>query len=95
MTKYPSCTLFSFAPELVFSITLTSTSTLTVQLTAQTYASALYVRTSCTGSSDLDCTVAGGPQTLVLPSLGPGTYYIVVDGDSSAEGAFNLVATIS
>jgi hypothetical protein len=92
----PGCAIFSSAEDQVHMIELTGTRDLSVAVTGPSYDSVLYVRFSCRyPGSELACDDSPGGQSLLLPSLPGGVYFIVVDGISSGEGTYTLTATVN
>jgi hypothetical protein len=80
--------------EAVFALILTATAdvTVTTELAGTTYDTVLHVRQDCTDrTSEVGCLDGGSGDTLVLPALPAGTYFVVVDSHSIAnEGNFEL-----
>jgi hypothetical protein len=67
--------------------------------TATSYLPTVYLRSNCTSPAAADekgCAGAksGGSTALTLSRLAPGDYFIVVDGESNSEGAFQLSLTL-
>jgi len=84
----------SAAPDVVYSITARSSGTITATLCGSSYDTLLYVSTSC-GQADLACNDDScGVQSSVSFSTSAGTtYYIVIDGYSTASGSYTLNIT--
>jgi hypothetical protein len=95
------CSIFAFNSEKVHSISFTGTRTMDVTLSAS-FNQVLYVRPTCipcVGTcGELGCTEVPGVQTMNLPGLSAGTYYVFVDGASSSAsgaGTYTLTVTLS
>ena len=83
--------------DVVYSFTLTATKTVTVTLTNQstTLIPVIYLRSTCTSTTELICAggsaggTAGANATLTT-SLSAGTYFLWVDGFQSTAGSFSI-----
>jgi hypothetical protein len=80
-----------------FSNPTTQNFTVTVTPQSSTHRPAVYLRSTCTGST-LSCATApstGSAVTLSYPNLPAGNYVLVVDGASGSAGPFSLSAQLS
>jgi len=91
-----SCGVSGGAEEVVYQVTLTDTRTLTFgALPGATFDVVIYVRgasgRACTDATgEIDCQDGpggGGYEELVMPSLGPGAYFLFVDGFRTGAGS--------
>lgn len=78
------------APEHVFRLDIPTRQDVSIALTGSAFFARAYVRRdACATGPELACD--GGSQRIDLPQADPGTYYIVVDGDSVfSQGEFRL-----
>jgi hypothetical protein len=83
--------------ELVYAFVLPMTAdvTVTTELAGTSYDSIPYVREICDdGTTELACEDVGAGDTLVLPALPAGTYYVIVDSHSTSnEGNFEVMVS--
>lgn len=77
------------AGDVVYELTLPPTRTLSV-VQAGGFDSVLEIRTASCGTPELDC---GDFPELTFTNLPGGTYYVIVDGWSTDEGAYTLTVT--
>lgn len=92
----PAC--LSGGSEVVFSFTLSSAQALHARVESSTpsFRPTLLLRGSACAASNLACSMAPptGATELSAP-VGPGTYYLVVDGEQSAAGDFALEVVLT
>jgi cysteine-rich repeat protein len=81
--------------DLVYAVTASETGTMLVRLTSAGWDAGVYVRSSCaTSGSEIGCSNvprAGAEEALNVTVLRGATYYVVVDGQGGADGAFMLM----
>lgn len=98
----PPCAIpTSAAPDLVYSFTLTERRRI-VAVAAPDPGSALQpvllLRSACVGADPANNVACGfqappSPQARVSAEIGPGTFFLWIDGDGSSAGAFTLEIT--
>jgi hypothetical protein len=76
-------------PEKVFVLTTTGWNTIRAALSGMSVDLDVFILSSC---SENAC-IAYGDASALTGCVGPGTYYIVVDGYGTAQGAFTLTMT--
>ncbi len=90
-----NCPNSSNAPDVIYQFTPPATQSYTINTEGGSYDTYLYVNTSgaCPGTAHVACDDDGGSGTLssITETLNAGqVYYIVVDGFSTASGAYTL-----
>ncbi|MEM9489306.1 MAG: hypothetical protein AAGC55_09185, partial [Myxococcota bacterium] len=88
----PSCALSS-APDQVYALRFPGDlNNLIIDTIGSSYDTVIMLKTPTCAASDLDCDNDGvSPQSIIaLGNVAAGVYFIVVDGDGSAEGAYTL-----
>jgi hypothetical protein len=76
-------------PEIVFTLTTTGTNTIVAALSGMSVDLDVFILSSC---NETAC-IAYGNTTATATCKPAGTYYIVVDGYGTAQGAFTLTTT--
>ncbi|MFN8299946.1 MAG: SpoIID/LytB domain-containing protein [Chitinophagales bacterium] len=90
VSQYGCNTWNESGSEIVHSITLPSTGTLTCSLTGMSSDLDLFILDACNQSSCVNVFDNNGTTT-----LSAGTYYLVVDGYNGASGSYTLTATFN
>jgi hypothetical protein len=91
----PSCASTSNAPDRVHMLYVRAPlATLVLDTNDSAFDTVLMLKTSTCGTTDVGCIDDGGsPSTrsrLALTNVAPGSYAVVVDGDFTGNGAYNL-----
>ncbi len=93
------CVATATAPDVVYAFTPTVSGTVDIRLCGSTYDTVLYVRAGdCLAGAEIGCNddaCALQSELLNLPVTGGVTYYIFVDGFSTACGTYTLSITQS
>ena len=97
-----ACGSTATSPDVVYTFTLAVASSVTVDVTPESgFDAVVYVRGTAgmacdVAGGEVDCTdggASGGAESLVLPALAAGTYYVIVDGYLGDSGAYDLRVT--
>ena len=96
-SSYEASCVTSTSSEVVYSFTLTETSSVTFSTGGSTFDTVLYLRSDCDDSADeiaCDDDGDGGLQSYIETVLDPGTYSVFVDGFGSNDGDYILTYTM-
>ena len=86
---FPTCS--GNGADHVYSFTLAAPRKVVIDLSNGTFASALYVHATTCNGKEAGCVAGNGTESLTLPNLAAGTYYVFVDGQNGASGSYDIV----